>query len=93
MNIFCFKCKKVNHFEERKISFREICNYCGFDLHICKNCKYYQIGKPNDCLIPNIDPVLDKEKNNYCEEFSPIQSGSDIVKPSKNKFNSLFKDE
>ncbi|NGX56228.1 MAG: hypothetical protein K1060chlam5_00465 [Candidatus Anoxychlamydiales bacterium] len=67
----CFKCKKQIDLQNKKIGFKDYCDYCDFDLHICKNCKNYSIGKPNDCYIPNIDIVLDKEKNNFCEYFEP----------------------
>ena len=66
--ITCYKCKK-NLDIGKKIGFKECCSFCFSDLHVCKNCKHYKVGKPYDCNIPGIDPVIDKEKNNFCEEF------------------------
>ena len=67
----CFKCQvKIDTFG-RKIGFREQCEKCGFDLHVCKNCEYYIPGKPNDCHIPGTEPVKDRERFNFCEDFSP----------------------
>jgi len=67
--MYCYKCKKKIDVE--KVTFRSCCPYCSFDLHICKNCKYYYVGKPNDCSYPNTEAVADKEKFNFCEEFFP----------------------
>lgn len=66
--MFCFKCK-TKYLE--KVGFRAVCETCGFDLHVCKNCKYYNASKPNCCSIPNTEPVSDREKFNFCEDFFP----------------------
>jgi len=67
--MYCYQCEEK--ITESKIGFHAICPKCGRDLHICKNCRFYQEGKPHDCLIPNIEPINDKEKGNFCEDFSP----------------------
>ena len=66
----CWKCKTKNEFE-RKLSFRATCIKCSRDLHVCLNCSHHMQVKPNECNIPNTDPVYDREKYNFCEEFSP----------------------
>lgn len=86
-----------------KIGFRAACIHCGADLHVCKNCRYYAIGKPNDCLVPGTDPVTDRERSNLCEEFKPKtpaeeQKSMDKAKrlfgdddiPKKKSFDDLF---
>jgi len=82
----CWKCKKAI---AGKILFRTECPHCGIDVHVCKNCKYYAPGKPNDCSVPGTEFVRDREAMNFCEDFKP-KSGSEP--PRENKFNSLFKD-
>ncbi len=85
-----------------------VCEACGTDLHVCKNCTYFSLGKPNDCSYPNTLYVSDREKNNYCEEFSPKSNGFSEEKTSpqevshrlfgedlsvkKKEFNSFFDD-
>lgn len=69
----CWKCKKPIGIESAKISFRAECPHCGIDLHTCMGCKHHAAGKPNECAIPGTDPVRDREKANFCEEFA-IQS-------------------
>lgn len=75
-----------------KLSFRASCEHCLVDLHCCKNCKYYKVGQPNDCLVPGTDFISDREKYNFCEEFSclglaPTENKSD----KKKNFDDLFK--
>jgi predicted RNA-binding Zn-ribbon protein involved in translation (DUF1610 family) len=98
--MYCWKCNSKLEFSEKKISFRAECPKCSADVHVCKNCRFYSLGKPNDCLIPDIDKVVDKEKNNYCEEFSMREKlktkESSTAKsplgeiPPKKSFDSLF---
>lgn len=94
----CWKCGTEVTSSERKISFRAICEHCGFGLHSCKNCKNYAPGKPNDCLIPGTDYISDREANNFCESFSPKLTSTPInieqnsVKDHKKSFEDLFKD-
>ncbi|OGN64350.1 MAG: hypothetical protein A3E80_05020 [Chlamydiae bacterium RIFCSPHIGHO2_12_FULL_49_9] len=87
----CWKCRK-DLGEKFPILFRTVCPHCDIDLHVCKNCKYYTPGKPNDCAVPGTDYIRDREMYNFCEEFRP--KGFDSPPPGglKKKFDSLFKD-
>ena len=85
MKVYCFKCAQLTE-ESGKVPFRAMCPKCGSDLHVCKTCRYYSPGKPNDCLVPGTDYVRDREASNLCEEFSPLgtppsgQSATDKAK-------------
>lgn len=102
----CWKCLKSISEEPLKIGFRASCMHCSSDLHVCVNCRYYAIGKPNDCLIPGTEPIRDREKANLCEDFKPktLQTSSPSSErakrlfgedelPKKKTFDSLFKEE
>ncbi|MDE3046124.1 MAG: hypothetical protein KGJ02_05725 [Verrucomicrobiota bacterium] len=67
----CWKCRKKVSEEPIKVGFRAECPHCSISLHSCKGCRYYMPGKPNDCLIPGTDPIKDREKMNFCEDFAP----------------------
>ncbi|MDP1834386.1 MAG: hypothetical protein Q8K75_00505 [Chlamydiales bacterium] len=54
-----------------RIPFKATCDKCHAWLHVCRNCKNYCPGKPNDCLIPGTELIADREKFNLCEEFNP----------------------
>jgi hypothetical protein len=88
--------------QPKKVGFRAQCQHCGIDLHTCAGCRYYVLGKPNDCAIPNTDFVRDREAMNFCEEFAPKISSSSEPPPKqsilgepppKKGFQSLFKDD
>jgi hypothetical protein len=49
--------------------FNERCEGCGKDLHSCLNCRFYRKGARWDCAETVQEPVVDKEKRNYCEWF------------------------
>ena len=59
-----------------KIMFRDECDNCGGDLHICLNCSFYDPHASRQCREPAIpDPVKDKDRKNLCEYF--IQKSND----------------
>jgi len=102
--IHCWKCGKTVSEIPVKIGFRATCPHCDIDLHVCKNCRYYAPGKPNDCMVPGTDPIRDREASILCEEFKekikeqkiePSGKAHRLLgEPEKKKdFNSLFKDE
>lgn len=52
------------------VGFRDTCPRCGRDLHVCRNCRFYERGAYNDCRESQAERVLDKEKANFCEYFT-----------------------
>jgi hypothetical protein len=93
----CWKCGKQISDGLVKIGFRAACIHCGIDLHVCKNCRYYAPGKPNDCAVPGTEFIKDRDAFNFCEEYRPklppSGSGSILGVVEKKDFGSLFKDE
>lgn len=86
----CWKCgKDIN---ASRVLRTDVCSDCGADLHVCKNCVFYDPGSHYDCHESVEDPVNDKERANFCDDFkpkshfAPRQSASDQLK----KLNSLF---
>lgn len=106
--MFCWKCKSKIELPFGKAGFRSVCASCDTDLHVCKNCKYFSLGKPNDCSHLDTLYVSDREKCNFCEEFSPLDISVPEEKTSpkdvstklfgedtplkKKDFNALFED-
>lgn len=89
----CWKCKKDLGDLPSKIGFRASCPYCHSDLHVCKNCRYYSPGKPNDCMVPGTDPIRDREASNFCESFKMGATSFETQNKTKKNFDSLFKNE
>jgi len=47
------------------------CPTCGKPSHCCRNCRHYAPGRPNACLEPLVELVVDKTRANFCELFTP----------------------
>jgi hypothetical protein len=50
----------------------EICVKCGADLHCCLNCSLFDHSS-YICTSRTTEPVKDKEKRNFCDEFTFTQ--------------------
>ncbi|MFN2377900.1 MAG: hypothetical protein ABR538_15300, partial [Candidatus Binatia bacterium] len=47
------------------------CPRCGSDLRCCLNCRFHDISSYNDCAEPSAERVLEKDRANFCDYFSP----------------------
>ncbi len=54
-----------------RIGFRDECDRCGADLHVCRNCAHFDPGAYNQCREPQAERVADRERANRCEWFRP----------------------
>lgn len=66
----CFHCGTELTFSER-VGLRDECPKCREDVHVCKNCKFYDRTAYNECREPSAEVVLEKERSNHCEYFQP----------------------
>jgi len=80
----------------RTVGRREDCPFCGSDLHVCLNCRFYDPGSYNDCREPQADRVVDKGRSNFCDYFefrdsaSPEEGKGETESPHE-KLEDLFK--
>lgn len=73
------------------------CPGCQKATHACRNCRFFAPGRPNACLEPLVEPVLDKERANFCDYFEPTDKTSaqpgqatptdDLLKAAEDLFN------
>ena len=68
----CFKCGTELSFVDR-VGRREECPKCREDVHVCRNCDFYDPKVYNECREPAAEVVRDKERANHCEYFRPGQ--------------------
>ncbi len=54
-----------------KVRHRDECPHCSADMHCCKNCRFFDPGKNNQCSEPLAEYVRDKLAANYCDYFEP----------------------
>lgn len=88
----CWKCGTEQETSDGKVSFRAVCDRCNFGLHSCCNCRFYQPGRANDCLIPGTEFVSDREANNFCDEFKAATTDWKPPKKDFGGFDGLFRD-
>ncbi len=54
-----------------RVGFRDTCDRCGGDLHVCLSCAHHDASAYNECREPNAERVLDRDRANRCDYFSP----------------------
>jgi hypothetical protein len=99
MRFQCWKCHAVVEVGENRVGLRDTCAQCDTDLHACRNCKFYDPGKHNQCAEPQAEWVRDKESANHCDYFFPHSELNARSQPfsvsqsdeAKKRFDSLFK--
>jgi len=76
----CWNCRK----ELTKADYgRETnCSSCGKATRVCRNCRHFAPGRPNDCVEPMAERVMDKERANFCELFDPTNRPASTVSPA-----------
>ncbi len=99
MQFSCWKCGRgIELAPGARVASRDACPQCDADLHSCRNCKFYDPSKNNQCAEPQAEWVREKGAANYCDYFSPnpvlLAQGKRSSSPAENakkKFDSLFK--
>nr|CRH04491.1 conserved protein of unknown function [Candidatus Magnetococcus massalia] len=73
------------------------CERCGRDTRCCIACRHYAPDAYNDCREPIAERVVDKEKSNFCDLFTPRQDSEtdaqaqDPLAAAKKAAEDLFK--
>ena len=65
----CHKCGHEWTAEAKTPGVKETCEQCVAYLHCCRNCRFFDPAKHNQCHIGTTDWVADKEGANFCDEF------------------------
>ena len=78
-----------------RVGFRDVCEACRADLHVCRNCVHHDASAYNECREPNAERVDDRARANRCEYFrpgAPAQAGPAAARdPSRAALDALFK--
>jgi hypothetical protein len=90
----CWHCaRKIEVIAGERIGFRDECAGCGRALHSCRNCHFYDPAYNNSCREPMAERVVDKERFNFCEYFTPGDSPArrQTKSSAQNNLEALFK--
>jgi len=50
------------------------CLKCSRPTRVCLNCRWYAPSRPNACEEPIAEPVMEKDRSNFCNFFEPATS-------------------
>ena len=91
----CSFCNKDVNIEG-KISRHDTCPHCNRDLRCCKQCNFYDQDAYNECREVAAERIVDKERANFCDFFTPKGSNDsggsyNRTKEAKEALEALFK--
>ncbi|HYC55563.1 MAG TPA: hypothetical protein VEL28_11585 [Candidatus Binatia bacterium] len=52
------------------------CDRCGLDLRCCRTCRFHDASAYNECAEPSAERVVEKDRANFCDYYSPRQQGA-----------------
>lgn len=73
---------------------RDECPQCHADLHVCRQCRFFDPAVNNQCRESQAELVVDKEKANFCDYFECSSGQRTVADPSlgaKKKLEGLFR--
>lgn len=73
--LICFSCSKEIPLIGN-VGRRDECPHCRADVHVCKNCDFYDPKVYNECRETQADVVREKDRANFCDYFTPRKGGS-----------------
>ena len=76
-----------------KVSRRDECISCGADLHVCKNCKFWDESYHNECRENISHYIRDRAKANFCMSFTiraTSEEDADEANDARSKLEALF---
>jgi hypothetical protein len=74
----CAFCRTEIDVEDR-VGRTDVCPRCGRDLRCCKQCAFYDRNAYNGCREVSAERVVDKERANFCDFFTPKGSRRENV--------------
>lgn len=73
----CFSCGENLKFTSQP-GRREECPKCRSDVHVCKNCRFYDPKSYNECKETSADVIREKDRSNYCDFFQGAGVGPQV---------------
>ena len=68
----CWKCGAPLEDMPLPVGRSEYCRACRAEVHVCRMCRFYDLSKARHCAEPVAEPVLDKQRANFCGYFEPV---------------------
>jgi len=89
----CFSCSAaVELAAGERVGFRDTCEKCDSDLHVCLNCTHYDSSAYNQCREPNAEWVSERERANRCDYFAYGDRSHDSASAEKARAHTTLDD-
>ena len=66
LSFSCWRCGELLQDIPMPLSRTETCRHCQADIHVCKQCNFYDTSKASHCGEPIAEHVNDKTRANFC---------------------------
>jgi len=89
----CWNCGAPATDEPMPLARESRCRACGKDLHVCRQCTFYDTSKGKSCAEPIADEVRDKERANFCGYLTVnpgAYSGNDQALAARAQLSAMF---
>lgn len=91
----CHACRQqVALASGESVGYRDACDRCSADLHVCLNCAHHDPTAYNECRESSAERILDRDRANRCDYFRP-RTGSALVSDERERakasLEALFK--
>jgi len=53
---------------------KDECPHCEADLHVCRNCRFFDPAAENECAEPMAEWSRYKDRANYCDYFEVMET-------------------
>jgi hypothetical protein len=91
----CHACRtEIRLASGESVGYRDACDRCAADLHVCLNCAHYDPNAYNECRESSAERVLDRDRANRCDYFRPGTGTSTAADPRQSaraSLDALFK--
>ena len=67
---FCWKCGASLAQLTLPLLRLDACKQCGAELHVCRQCLFYDVTVAKHCRETIAEEVRDKQRANFCDYFS-----------------------
>ena len=93
--LVCWKCGESIASLPMPLARQAQCASCGTQLHVCRQCRFYDRSLSNQCKEPVAEYVQEKTKANFCGYFQIKpnafqQQDSSAAEDAKTQLESLF---
>ena len=73
----CFGCNaSIELASGTRVGFRDSCDTCDADLHVCLNCAHHDVAAYNECRESSAERVSERDRGNRCEYFRPSEAAA-----------------